>query len=239
MAPAMHERPLLLQSSDLGQPVITVIGLTLQEASVKAVEELLSEGDTATGGMSEQHDRRTWAAMAAVVGDDCPEVALLRLATPGIEHWCRGFVHQQTIRRGPDGGACDRRRVADGSRRGRTSCPASPDQAECLGARDLGLTVKRRMVTKLGDDHMRKEGAIPRDAEGAVLHGARQSVCMAWPEVDPEGRIANRQAAPSAGTWDQGPIAGPTAPLWSGGPSDLSIALGSIAQSGLSAAVTR
>src|ERR1700733_8710093 len=76
MAPAMHERPWPLRSSDFGQPVITVIGIALQEASAKAIQELLREGTAATGGISEQHDRRTWAAVAAVVGDDRPEVAL-------------------------------------------------------------------------------------------------------------------------------------------------------------------
>src|ERR1700721_3477067 len=80
--------------------VITVIGLALQEASVEAVQELLSEGTAAAGSISEQHDRRTWAAVAAVVGHGRPEVASLRLATPGIEHRRRGFVHEQTIRRG-------------------------------------------------------------------------------------------------------------------------------------------
>src|SRR5947199_159689 len=86
MAQAMHKRPRPLRSSDFGQPVITVIGIALQEASVKAMQELLRERAAATGGISEQHDRRTWAAVAAVVGDDRPEVAFLRLATPGIEH---------------------------------------------------------------------------------------------------------------------------------------------------------
>jgi hypothetical protein len=38
--------------------------------------------------------------MAAIVGGDRPEVAFLRLAAPGIEHRRRGFVHEQTIRRG-------------------------------------------------------------------------------------------------------------------------------------------
>ena len=67
MAPAMHARPRPLPPSDFAKPVITVIGIALQEASVKAVRELLSEGAAATGGISEQYDRRTWAAVAAVV----------------------------------------------------------------------------------------------------------------------------------------------------------------------------
>jgi hypothetical protein len=37
---------------------------------------------------------------------------------------------------------------------GLTSCPASPDQ-DPLPRIDFGLTVKRRMVAELGDDHMR------------------------------------------------------------------------------------
>src|SRR3954452_9289963 len=100
MAPAMHERPRPLRSSDFGQPVITVIGVALQEVSAKAIQELLRKGTAATGGISEQHDRRTWAAVAAVVGDDRPEVPFLRVAAPWIEYWRRGFVHEQTIRHG-------------------------------------------------------------------------------------------------------------------------------------------
>ncbi len=72
----------------------------MQEVSAKAIQELLRKGTAATGGISEQHDRRTWTAVAAVVGDDRLEVAFLRLATPGIEHRRRGFVHEQTIRHG-------------------------------------------------------------------------------------------------------------------------------------------
>lgn len=37
--------------------------------------------------------------MAAIVGDDRPEVAFLRRAAPRIEHRRRGFVHEQAIRR--------------------------------------------------------------------------------------------------------------------------------------------
>lgn len=66
-----------MRSSDFDQSIITVIGIALQEASGEAVQELLSEGAAATGSISEQHDRRTWAAMAAVVGDDRPTVAVL------------------------------------------------------------------------------------------------------------------------------------------------------------------
>lgn len=155
MAPAMHERPRPLRSSDFAQPVITVIGIALQEASVKAVQELLSEGAAATGGISEQHDRRTWAAVAAVVGDDRPEVALLRLTTPGIEHRRRGFVHEQTIGRCQMaahvvGNGLEMEAGAAGPiAQGR---PIKPDP---LARIDLGLTVKRRMVAELGDDHVR------------------------------------------------------------------------------------
>ena len=49
MAPAMHKRPRPLRSSDFGQPVITVIGIALQEASVKAMQELLRERAAAVG----------------------------------------------------------------------------------------------------------------------------------------------------------------------------------------------
>lgn len=42
----------------------------------QAIQELLRDGTTATGGISEQHDRRTWVAMAAIVGDDRPELVV-------------------------------------------------------------------------------------------------------------------------------------------------------------------
>lgn len=49
LAPAMHERPRPLRSSTFGQPVITVIGIALQEACIQALQELLGEGAAATG----------------------------------------------------------------------------------------------------------------------------------------------------------------------------------------------
>lgn len=67
VAPAMHERPWPLRSNDFVQPVIPVIGVALQVASAKTAEELLGEGAAATGSISEQYDRRTWAAVAAVI----------------------------------------------------------------------------------------------------------------------------------------------------------------------------
>ncbi len=39
-----------------------------------------------TGGVMEQHDRRAGAAMAAIVGDDGPEVAALRGLPARIKH---------------------------------------------------------------------------------------------------------------------------------------------------------
>lgn len=39
MAPAMCGHPRPLRSSDFGQPLITVIGIALQEASAKAIQD--------------------------------------------------------------------------------------------------------------------------------------------------------------------------------------------------------
>src|SRR5262245_66691489 len=79
MAPAMHERPRPLWSSQLREPVIAVVSVALQEAPVKARQELFGKSAAAPGCIAEQHDRRTWAAMATIVGGDRPEVAFLRL----------------------------------------------------------------------------------------------------------------------------------------------------------------
>jgi len=93
--------------------------------------------------------------MAAVVGDDRPEVTLLRLTTPGIEHRRRGFIHEQVIRR------CQMAAHAVGNglqmEAGATGPVAQcrPIKSNPLARIDLGLTVKRRMVAKLGDHHLR------------------------------------------------------------------------------------
>jgi hypothetical protein len=50
--------------------------------------------------IAEQHDRRTSAAMSAIIGSNRPKEPLLGLPAPRIEDRRRGFVHEQTIRRG-------------------------------------------------------------------------------------------------------------------------------------------
>ena len=144
-----------LAAEHFGQPVIPFIGIALQEASAKTVEELLGEGTAATGGISEQHDRWTWPAVAAVVGGDRPEVAFLRLAAPRIEYRRLGLIHEQPIRHGQVVAHVvrDRLEMEAGTTGPVAQCrPIKPDP---LARIDLGLTVKRRVVAKFGDDHMR------------------------------------------------------------------------------------
>jgi hypothetical protein len=126
----------------------------LQEASVKTVQELPGESAAAAGRISEQHDRPAWAAVAAVVGDDGPEVAFLHRATSGIEHRRRGLVHEQALRRRQmmEHAIADRLEMEAGA-----AGPVSqrrPIEPDPLSRVDLGLTIKRRVIAKLGDDHL-------------------------------------------------------------------------------------
>jgi len=47
----------------------------------------------ATGGVVEQHDGRVSTAMAAIIGDDCPEVAALGGLAARIENRRAGFIY--------------------------------------------------------------------------------------------------------------------------------------------------
>src|SRR5690606_22235938 len=98
MAPAMDEQPRSLRPFQACQPVIALIGVNLQELSAEAVKEAFGMVAAAPRRIVEQHDGRASATMAAVIGSDRPEEALLDLAASGIEHRRGGFVHEQAIR---------------------------------------------------------------------------------------------------------------------------------------------
>ncbi len=50
--------------------------------SAEAVQKLFGKGAAASGRIVEQDDWRTGAAISSVIGGNCPEEALLRLAPP-------------------------------------------------------------------------------------------------------------------------------------------------------------
>lgn len=103
----------------------------------------------------ERHDRWTWAAAAAVVRRDRPELAFLRLAAPRIEYRRLPLIYEQPIRHGQVVAHVvgDVLKVEAGvARPVAKRRPIKPDPQAPL---DLGLTKKWRMVAKLGDDHVR------------------------------------------------------------------------------------
>lgn len=67
MAPEMHERPLPLWSCQLREPVVAIVSVALQEAPVKARQELLGKSVAASGGISEQ--LRPSNKVANIAGD--------------------------------------------------------------------------------------------------------------------------------------------------------------------------
>ncbi|MCP1748596.1 hypothetical protein ABIF65_011986 [Bradyrhizobium japonicum] len=84
--------------------------------------------------------------MAAVIGDNRPEVAFLGLAAPGIEHRRRGFVHEQAIRHGQAAAHVvrDRLKMEAGAAGPVAQCrPIKPDSLTHI---DLGLTVNAKVA---------------------------------------------------------------------------------------------
>lgn len=90
----MDEQPRPLWPLQACQPIIALIGVNLQELSAEALKEAFGMLAAAPGRIVEQHDGRALATMAAVIGGDCPEEALLD-ASPAADgqvsgHDCAG-----------------------------------------------------------------------------------------------------------------------------------------------------
>lgn len=73
----MDEYPWPLRPLQACQPIIALIGVNLQELSAEALKEAFSMVTAAPRRIVEQYDGRTLAAMASVIGGDCPEEAFL------------------------------------------------------------------------------------------------------------------------------------------------------------------
>ncbi len=95
MAPAMDEQPRSLRPLQACQPVVTLIGVNLQEPSAKALKEAFSMVAATPWRIVEQ---QALATMAAVIAGDRAEEALLDLAASGIEHRRGSLAHEQAIR---------------------------------------------------------------------------------------------------------------------------------------------
>src|SRR5207237_496672 len=126
-------------------------------------------------------------------GDDRPEVAFLRLATPGIEHRCRGFVHEQTI--------CPLQMATHVVRYGlEMEAGAAGPVAQCrpikpdpLPSIDLGLTVTRRMGAEVARRTLSRRapgwaldhslGFLLSRVQDALrdLHVFQRQVILIWP----------------------------------------------------------
>ena len=154
VAPAVHQRPWPLGPVDAGQAFVAVIAVALQEPAAEALEEPFGMDAAAPRRVAEQHDRRARAAMAAVVGGDRPEEALLRLPAPGVEHRRSRLVHEQAIRPG------EMIAHVPGDRLQVEAGPAGPVaqggavEPDAVAGVDPGLAVERQMVAELRDDDL-------------------------------------------------------------------------------------
>src|SRR5690606_20868195 len=67
MGPAVDQPPRAIVARDLGQRVVGLVGIALQEVAAVSVEELQRMLPPPTRSIVEQHDGRASTAMAAVV----------------------------------------------------------------------------------------------------------------------------------------------------------------------------
>src|SRR5271167_4222953 len=98
VTPAMHQYPWSLRSFDTRQPIITLIAVALQESPAEALQESFGMFAASPRRVAEQHDRRTSAAISAIIGSNRPKEPLLCLPAPRIEDRRSSFVHEETIR---------------------------------------------------------------------------------------------------------------------------------------------
>lgn len=168
MAPAVDECPWPLRPLHAGEPVVAVIAVALQEAPAEALQEVFGIGAAAPRRIAEQHDRRTGAAMAPVIGGDRPEEALLRLPAPGIEHRSGGLVHEQAVGRGQMLAHVPGDRLQMEAGAAGPVAQGGPVEPDPLPGEDLGLPVERQ-ASRAGESHPR---ALPEPYVSLSTHTA-------------------------------------------------------------------
>jgi len=94
----MDECPWPLGSIDLGELVVGVIAVALDEVPMIAFEEAERMHGPSTRGIVEHHDRWVGTAVTPIIRDDGPEVAGLRFPSSGIEHRRPRLIHEDPIR---------------------------------------------------------------------------------------------------------------------------------------------
>lgn len=76
------------------QAIVALIAVELQDP-VEAVQKLLGVLPSSIGCIEEDDPRRIGTIPAAIITRQRPEIPGLGPATSWIEHWCRGFIHEQ------------------------------------------------------------------------------------------------------------------------------------------------
>jgi hypothetical protein len=152
MGPAVDQLPRPLLAHDLGQRIVGLVGVALQEAAAVSGQELQRMLPPPAGGVVEQHDGRAGTAMAAIVGHDGPEVAALRGLPARIQHRRAGLVHEDPVGAAQMGlHVVDHRHQVEA----RAADPVAERAAvemQPLSLEDPGLAVKRKVVAELRDD---------------------------------------------------------------------------------------
>jgi hypothetical protein len=121
----------------------------------------------------EQNDGRAGTAVAAIVGDDGPEVSALRRLPARIQHRRPGLVDEDAIgaaQMGPHV-AGDRLQVEAGA--ADPVAERAAIQIDPLSPEDLRLSIKGQMVAELRDDDPGDEGLRGQPTGDDVLGGVR------------------------------------------------------------------
>src|SRR5690606_1727092 len=153
MGPAIDQLPRTIVARDLGHRVVGLVGVALQEAAPVSAKELQRMFFPPAGGVMEQHDGWASTAMPAIIGDDGPEEAALGAFHARFQHRRAGFSYEDA--------ACATKMDPDMVDDGHQVETGGPDLvAECaagqidpLPLEDLGLPIKRQVVTELRDDN--------------------------------------------------------------------------------------
>ena len=153
----MDERPWSLGSIDLGELVVGIIAVALDEASTIPFEKAARMHSTSTRRVVEHYDRWVRAAMSPVIRDHSPEVAGLRLPASRIKHRRPGLIHEDPIRTFQSLSQMIDHRTQMEAGAPNPVAECCPIQCDPLPGVDLGLAVKRGVVTELGHDDLRDQ----------------------------------------------------------------------------------
>ena len=152
--------------------MIASIAVDLEDA-VESFEHPLGVLAAASRRVMIDHDRRIGAAMAAVVAQNGPQIARLRLAAAGIENRRPSLVHEQAAGQlHQRAHALDDRREVEGCR----SHPIGQNGAvehDAVAREDLRLAVERHVLAELGDRHLRQQ-RLGGDAALDQMRGRRR-----------------------------------------------------------------